>query len=317
MTDQNEVELGDFSVSNAWDLLMESLLDMFQGFVQHLPNLLIALVVLVLGWALSWAAQKAYWRLVRDRRLRRSLKDLFAKLISITVWTLALLAASVVVFPSVKPESILAGLGLSSIAIGFAFKDVVENFFAGFLILIREPLEIGDFIKCDNVEGKVETITIRDTLIRQTDGQRVVVPNGMLFKNPVWIRTDQEERRVSVICGVAYDVDLEEAQGVIQKALEGLDSIVGSREVEVYAHEFGSSSIDFEVTWWTGSKPGEIRRSKDEVVRAIKAALDDAGIEIPFPYRTLTFKEPLSVEQGGEREPSEETAETAEAADSA
>ena len=295
----NEVELEDFSASTAWDLLLKSLLDMFEGFVQHLPNVLVALVVLFLTLALSWIAQKAYWRVVRKRRLRQSLKELFGKIVSISVWAIGLLGASVVVFPSVKPESILAGLGLSSIAIGFAFKDVVENFFAGFLILIREPLEMGDFVKCGDVEGKVESITIRDTLIRQTDGQRVIVPNGMLFKNPVWIRTDQEERRVSITCGVAYDVDVAEARSVIQKAVDGLDSVVSSRDVQVYASEFGSSSVDFEVTWWTGSKPGEIRRSKDEVISAIKAALDKAGIEIPFPYRTLTFKEPLSVSTEG------------------
>ncbi|MDF1799274.1 MAG: mechanosensitive ion channel family protein [Planctomycetota bacterium] len=292
--------LDAFSVSNAWDLLLKSLQDMFRGFVQHLPNLLIALVVIALTWALASGARRIYWRLVQKRRLRRSLKDLFEKLILIAIWCIGLLAASIVVFPSVKPESILAGLGLSSIAIGFAFKDVVENFFAGFLILIREPLEMGDFIKCQDVEGKVESITIRDTLIRQTDGQRVIVPNAMLFKNPVWIRTDQEVRRTSVTCGVAYDVDLEQAQRVIRGAVEGLESVAKGRDVQVYASEFGSSSVDFEVTWWTGSKPGEVRRSRDEVLTSIKGALDEAGIEIPFPYRTLTFKEALRVDRAGE-----------------
>lgn len=287
---------GEISPETTWNLLVASIRDMFQGFVQHLPNLLIALVVVAGTWALSAFAQGLYWRFVEKRRLRRSLKDLFAKALAITIWILGLMAASIVVFPSVKPESILAGLGLSSIAIGFAFKDVVENFFAGFLILIREPLEIGDFVKCGDVEGQVETITIRDTLIRQTDGQRVIVPNAMLFKNPVWIRTDQEQRRVTILCGVAYDVDLDRAREVIHGAVTPLESVVAERDVQVFVHGFGSSSIDFEVAWWTGSKPVEIRRSRDEVVAAIKAALDDAGIEIPFPYRTLTFKEPLGLD---------------------
>ena len=282
--------MDEFSTARAWELLQSSLNEMFQGFVRHIPNLMIAAIVLTLTWTISWALQKIYWRVMRNRRVRRSLKDLFAKLLSIGVWVLGSLAASVVVFPSVKPESILAGLGLSSIAIGFAFKDVVENFFAGFLILIRDPLEIGDFIKCDDVEGQVEEITIRDTLIRQTDGQQVVVPNGMLFKNPVWIRTDQERRRITVICGVAYDEDVDHARQVMTTALEGLSTVDSDREVQVFAREFGASSIDFEITWWTGSKPVEVRRSRDEVIAAVKAALDDAGIEIPFPYRTLTFK---------------------------
>ena len=70
------------------------------------------------------------------------------------------------------------------------------------------------------------------------------------------------------------------------------------RPVQIFAREFNSSSIDFEVTWWTGSKPVDERRSRDEVVAAVKRALDEAGIEIPFPYRTLTFKEPLSLSRG-------------------
>jgi small-conductance mechanosensitive channel len=71
--------------------------------------------------------------------------------------------------------------------------------------------------------------------------------------------------------------------------------ISDSRPVEIFANEFADSSINFEVSWWTGSKPLDIRASRDEVVASIKSALDNSGIEIPFPYRTLTFKQPLNV----------------------
>ncbi len=82
-------------------------------------------------------------------------------------------------------------------------------------------------------------------------------------------------------------------RAVIRGALEGVESIDHARPVQVFAHAFSSSSIDFEVTWWTGSRPVEVRGSRDQVVEAIKSALNEAGIEIPFPYRTLTFKDPL------------------------
>ena len=122
----------------------------------------------------------------------------------------------------------------------------------------------------------------------------MIVPNSILFKNPVTIRTDQESRRVTVICGVAYDVDVDEARDVISAAVASCETVTqDDHAVEIFAQEFASSSINYEVTWWTASTPVEVRRSKDEVVSAVKRALDDAGIEIPFPYRTLTFKEPL------------------------
>ncbi|MFC6584118.1 mechanosensitive ion channel family protein [Sulfitobacter aestuariivivens] len=186
-------------------------------------------------------------------------------------------------------------------AIGFAFKDVFENFLAGVLLLIREPFSIDDYIECEDIEGQVEEITIRDTHVRQTDGQLVVAPNAMFFKNPVTIRTAKDVRRTTIICGVAYGEDVDEARDVIAKAVRGVDTVRDDiRDVEIFAQEFADSSINFEVTWWTGSRPIDIRSSRDKVVSAVKRALDDAGIEIPFPYRTLTFKEPLTMNKGNE-----------------
>jgi len=287
----------ELTIQDALRLLSESFFNMARGFIEHVPNLLIGFFVILGTWLFSWLSQKVLHRLIDGRRMRQSLKDLFSKLLSISIWVAGLLAASIAIFPSVRPESILAGLGLSSIAIGFAFKDVVENFLAGFLILVREPLEIGDVIRCGDVEGRVEQITIRDTLIRQPDGQRVIVPNGKLFKEPVWIRTDQEHRRVTVTVGIAYGEDIRTARDVITDAVQGLESVDKSAGVEVFVHELNSSSVDFRVSWWTGSTPGEVRRSRDEVVEAVKYSLDDAGIQIPFPHVTLTSDETFKVER--------------------
>ncbi|WP_342347861.1 mechanosensitive ion channel family protein, partial [uncultured Nitrospira sp.] len=211
----------------------------------------------------------------------------------IGIWIVGILIAAIIIFPSLTPGKILTGLGLGSIAIGFAFKDIFENFLAGILILLREPFQLGDFIECQELEGYVEEITIRDTHIRQTDGQRVVIPNSLLFKNPVTVRTDRDLRRVTIMCGIAYGEDVNTGREVIRHALEGLSTVNQEKDIQIFAQGFGASSIDFEVTWWTGSRPVDIRKSKDKVVAAVKQALDSAGIEIPFPYRTLTFKEPL------------------------
>ena len=144
----------------------------------------------------------------------------------------------------------------------------------------------------------MEKILVRETHVRQTDGQLVIVPNSLLFKNPLTIRTDLDQRRTTIICGVAYGEDVDQARELISKAVEGCASVItDERPVQIFAQEFADSSINFEITWWTGSKPVDIRRSRDEVVSAVKRALDDAGIEIPFPYRTLTFNSPIPLEQ--------------------
>ncbi|PVA11237.1 mechanosensitive ion channel protein MscS [Pelagivirga sediminicola] len=283
------------------NLLIDQLHGIARGAITLVPSLTVAIIVIFLAWLVNKLAAAALARTLRRTRLRKSLQELFTLLTSIAIWVIGIMIAAVILFPGLTPASILAGLGIGSVAIGFAFKDVFENFLAGIIILFRREMRIGDHVECEGVEGVVARIAIRESHIRQTDGQLVIVPNSILFKNPVTVRTDQEHRRVTVICGVAYDVDVDEARTVITDAVRGCDTVISdSKPIQIFAQEFASSSINFEVTWWTGSKPVEVRASRDQVVAAVKRALDDAGIEIPFPYRTLTFKEPLPLQRAPE-----------------
>ena len=274
--------------------LIEQINGLYAASIELLPRLAIALVILILAGIVAWIVRKAVGSAARRARLRPSLRELCELVAKIVVWVLGIMTAAVVIFPGLTPASMLAGLGLGSVAIGFAFKDIFENFLAGILILLRNSMRIGDFIECEDIEGKVERINLRESHIRQTDGQLAITPNAYLFKNPVIVRTDRDQRRVTVICGVAYGEDVDSARDVIRSAVEACETVVTQgHEVQIFAQEFADSSINFEVTWWTGSTPVEVRRSKDEVVAAVKRALDDNGIEIPFPYRTLTFRGPI------------------------
>lgn len=284
-------------------ILYEQLQGIARAAIELTPQIAVALVVILLTLGLSKLVQYSASRIFSRTRLRPSLKELFTLLLSIFVWFLGLMIAAVIVFPGLTPASILAGLGIGSVAIGFAFKDVFENFLAGIIILFRREMRIGDYIECEDIEGEVRKIAIRESHIRQTDGQLVIVPNSILFKNPVVIRTDQDIRRQTVICGVAYDVDVDRAREVITDAVRACDTVhQDGKPVQIFAKEFADSSINFEVTWWTASKPVDIRTSRDQVISRVKRALDDAGIEIPFPYRTLTFKEPLSLQKMQEQD---------------
>ncbi len=283
------------------EILMTQLREIVRGSIELLPQIAVALFVLFLTVALNKLIGFLVKRVLERTKLRPSLKELFSLLASIFVWVLGLMIAAVIVFPGLTPSSILAGLGIGSVAIGFAFKDVFENFLAGIIILFRREMRIGDYIECEGIEGEVEHIAIRESHIQQTDGQLVIVPNSILFKNPVTIRTHQASRRMTIICGVAYDVDVDEAREVIHEAMKTCESVIqDDKPIQIFAQEFASSSINFEVTWWCGSKPVDVRKSRDEVVATVKRALDDANIEIPFPYRTLTFKEPLPIAQAQE-----------------
>jgi len=282
-------------LSRTLDVVFISVKTLWDDFLMQSPLIIAGLLVLVLTAFASKLAHVAISQLAKRSRLRGSLQDLILQLATIGVWIVGFLVAAVIMFPGMTPSKALTVLGVGSVAIGFAFKDIFENFFAGILILWKYPFDKGDFIECGDVKGRIEDITIRMSMIRQVDGQLVVVPNAFLFKNPVDVLTSQRTRRTTVICGVAYDTDLDEAQRVMQQAVEGCDSVDGGHPIEIFSQTFADSSINFEVTWWTGSKPVEIRQSRDEVVRAVKKALDKAQIEIPFPQRTLWLPKPIQV----------------------
>lgn len=275
------------------NILTTRLNDLLVAIIEHLPAMGMAALIVLLTFVFARVTDRILMRLLDRTDPRRSLRVFFRKLAGISTWTIGLLVAAVVAFPSVTPGKLLSALGLGSIAIGFAFKDIFENFIAGMLILLREPFRLGDHVICEGVAGTVQEITVRDTRIRRVNGEDVTLPNAMLFKHPVKVQTAQDLRRIDIVCGVAYHEDVDHCREVIEQAVKACDTVEEEKPVQVFALEFGASSIDFQIAWWTGSDPLSERRSRDQVIAAVKAALDEAGIEIPFPYRTLTFHEPL------------------------
>ncbi len=281
------------TLESALRTILTSLKTLWALFLAHLPLIIAGGVVLGLTFLVARFGQRAVRRALERAHVRPSLRDLFGQLFYIAAWIVGILVAALVMFPGFKVGQIVAALGLGSIAIGFAFKDIFENFFAGILILWRFPFEPGDFIECEGVRGEVRDVTIRMTEIRQTDGQLVVMPNATLFKNPVRVITAEPKRRVTIMVGVDYAADLDAARETIAGAVKGCGTVDGSRPIQVFAHDFGADAVNFEVAWWADPKPVDERRSRDEVVVAIRRALDAAGIEIPFPQRALSFREPV------------------------
>ena len=285
-------------------ILRDQLGDMAEGFIRLLPMLAIAFVILLITWLIAKGGRNIADKITGKADLRPSLAALVETLVTIIIWTVGLMITITVLLPGVTPASLIAGLGIGAVAIGFAFQDIFENFLAGVLIMIRKKMRIGDIIECEGISGKVEHITLRETHIRRLSNEVTIVPNSMLFKNPVEILTDDPGRRHEVVAGVSYDTDLDQAAAVIEEAVRSCELVDPDQKIDVFAKEFNSSSIDFLVRWWSGSAPRSMHESRDQVVRAIKRGLDNAGIEIPFPYITHTFKEPVPIL--GDNEESEE-----------
>lgn len=284
-------ETGSKAVDQSVDTFTRAVGGMIDRLIAHLPEIVIALLVLIFTAFVASFASRAVRRLTGRLRIKENLQDLFAKLTYIAVWFFGLVAAAGIVFPGLGMGELVATAGLASIAIGFAFQDILENFLAGMIIIWKFPFNDGDFIDIpsEDVMGRVEEVQIRMTHIRSVTGELVLVPNATIYKNVVRVLTNRPARRMTVICGLAYQEDVATGRRVIREAVESCESVDRDHPIEIFAQEFASSSINFEVTWWTGPTPLEQRRSRDEVVEKVKAALDNAGIEIPYPYRTLVF----------------------------
>jgi len=235
---------------------------------------------------------------------RTQFDPLLANLLGgLAVWVflvLGLLVAAVVIFPTFRPGDLLAGLGITSVAIGFAFKDILQNWLAGVFILWRRPFQVGDQIRTREHEGTVENITVRSTLLKTYDGERVVVPNSDVYTSTILVRTAYGIRRVRFTVGVGYRDNLENARDVIRQVLRDTDGVLDAPPVLVHVVELASSSVNFNVYFWTGAEQANVIRVGDRVATGIKLALDRAGIEIPYPHAVVLFHDAVGA-GGGER----------------
>lgn len=288
----------DKSVDTA-GVLVRQLWKIWESLVEMVPGMIIALIVFLVTWLVASSASRIADWITRKREMRPSLRALIDTLIRIAIWVFGTLIALTILLPGLTPTGLITGLGLGTVAIGFAFQDFFENFLAGIFIMARKKMRIGDYIKAGDIEGTVEMIRLRDTHIRKLSRELLIVPNTHMFKNTLEILTDETSRRHEIITGVAYHTDLEQAREVIRKAVASADGVDPERPVDVLATQFNDSSIDFTVRWWSGSSIPDMLNSRDSVVRRIKIALDKAEIEIPFPQVTHNFREPIRVESEG------------------
>ena len=203
----------------------EKLTSMVQGAVALLPNLIIGIVVFAIFWILGKIIRGFVRKKTRDRETA-NIGLVFGRLIQGALIILGFLIAATIVFPSFAPADVFAALGVGGVAIGFAFKDILQNFLAGILILLTEPFTLDDQIIYGDYEGTVEQIQTRATSIRTYDGRRVVIPNAELFTNAVMVNTAYDRRRLQYDIGIGYGDDIAKAKEVILGVLGDRDDVL-------------------------------------------------------------------------------------------
>ncbi len=269
---------------------------MARAAVALLPSIAIAVVVLLIAGLLGRFAARIVHMLTGHTRLRSDLKELLETLVKVAIWVVGFLLAATIVIPGFTFGGMVAGLGIGAVAIGFAFQDIFKNFLAGILIMLREKMHIGDSVECEEIKGTVEHISLRETHIREATGELNVVPNSMLFENPVRIVTDERLRRDEIVFAVDFDCNLEGARAAVDKALGGIAEIDRSRPVEVLAQNIDSTAraLELVVRWWTDATTNSMGKVRSDVILAVAHALDEAGVELPVATTEIVTRQPFS-----------------------
>lgn len=263
------------------DMLVEKLDTWLDGFIKLLPNLAVAVVIFILFYFVAGFVKKMVKKIFHGRD-RDNLGRMLGGLARYTTLIMGFLLAATVVVPSLNPGDLIAGLGVSSVAIGFAFKDILQNWLAGLLILIRQPFEIGDQIVVNDYEGTVMSIETRATIIKTYNGERIVIPNSEIYTNSVKVKTAHDIIRSQYDVGIGYGDDIDEAISVIKEKVEALKVTNEEKGVEVLPWDLAASWVTLRVRWWTKSERAEVVKTKTKVIPAIKAALDEARIDMPY-----------------------------------
>jgi small conductance mechanosensitive channel len=185
--------------------------------------------------------------------------------------------------------SVLAGVGIVGIALGFASKEIAGDYMAGFVIHFTHPFRSGHLIQVGNFFGYVDTIEMRATKCRTQQGQRVIIPNRKIIEDEFINYSITGARRVDIKCGVSYDSDLQKVEDLAITAVESLALRIGDRAIECFYEEFGASSINFTLRFWTNPEQKTYLQARSDAIKAIRKTFKDHGITIPFPIRTLDF----------------------------
>lgn len=243
--------------------------------------LLVAAVVLGVGLALRPLVRRVLARGGRPSRTR-----VFTALWTTVVVAVAVLLPATLAFPSVRVADVLASLGIVSVAVGFAFKDVLENLLAGVLLLLRDPFRAGDQIQVAGYEGTVEGVTVRETLLRTYDGQLVLIPNAQVYINPLEVRTHRPWTRNTFRLRLDAGTDPDTALATMRTALldVGPDEAPSPEAVVVGAE---SGALEVEARFWSGAPRADRTAGTSRAVVAVLAALAARGIALDEPRTVL------------------------------
>ena len=271
-------------MENFWNDLLDQMRTYYESVVALMPKLALGVLLILVFWYLSSLFKRWSGKWLRVRMDDPLLAVFLSRLVKATFITIGLLAFLQVVGLGNAAGSLLAGAGISAFVIGFAFKDIGENFLAGILMAFKRPFRIGDVIESGDIKGEIIGLSLRDTQVKTFDGKDVYIPNGMILKNPIINYTIDGFLRQEFDVGLDYGSDISQAIKVILGALAKVPGILQREKApSVLISELGSSSLNLKAYYWLDTFDHNVSglEVKNQAVEHTLLALDAAGFNLP------------------------------------
>jgi small conductance mechanosensitive channel len=282
----------DFDLQRVTEKITDKITAWIEQGIELLPNFVLAVLIMIAGYLVARFIAKYAGRYTTKLARNETIGSFLGKIFFILILILSAVLALSVLNLNKTISSVLAGLGIVGLALGFAFQDKATNLCSGIYLSVKQPFRIGDIIEPKNgYMGKVENISLRVTKISLFDGPIVYLPNRYLFQDHFINYTEPQKRRFRLSCGISYAEDLEKVERVAIEAVSKIPSKLDSEDVIVFWTGFGDSSINFTVNVWMryGRDHSSYIAARNESLKALKKAFNENGITIPFPIRTLDF----------------------------
>lgn len=259
-----------------------SLSNLVSGLASRLPYLVAGMIVLLLFWLVARGLRWLFMTTTRKSKMNTQLRILISRLIVVLMFVIGIFTALSVVVESFDFGQVIAGLGFTSFIVGFATKDILNNFLSGILILWQRPFNIGDQLFIGSNQGKVEYIGVRATMLRKDDGEAVLIPNGEMYSSAITIRSAGKRRRMSLKFPLAYDADIEKAKATINETLASIPGVDDASTPNVYVTEFTAEGVMISVQFWIDTQDNKPLAVFDEVSIQILQALNRTSTHV-FP----------------------------------
>jgi len=257
-----------------------SLRSLVAGLATRLPYFVAGLIVFFLFWLLARIFRWLFLKGTSETKINTQLRTLISRLIVVIMIVVGTFTSLSVMIESFNFGQVVAGLGFTSFVVGFATKDILNNFLSGILILWQRPFDLGDYLFVGANQGRVEHIGVRATMLRKDDGENVLIPNGEMYSSALTIRGAGKKRRMNLKFNLPFDTSFDSAKELILKTVMDTDGVVRDPKPTVYVTDYESSGAAITVQFWIDTNEEKPLRVFDRAAIAMIGALMTAGFRI-------------------------------------